>query len=103
MTLPGFSGDDTASDSLDDQRENDRREREIARIASLPLDQQESAIGAEVRRQAEYENTSRIRPLLSAIAIRPNIQHIPPRGSGGFRCEHPGCNTPPFQTHHLLK
>ena len=32
-----------------------------------------------------------------------NIQHIPAHGSGGFKCEHPGCNAQPFQTQYLLK
>ncbi|OCK82917.1 hypothetical protein K432DRAFT_292156 [Lepidopterella palustris CBS 459.81] len=32
----------------------------------------------------------------------PHIQHIPPHGAGGFKCEHPGCIAPPFQTQYLL-
>lgn len=35
--------------------------------------------------------------------VGPNIQHIPPHNSGGFKCEHPGCNAAPFQTQYLLK
>jgi hypothetical protein len=35
--------------------------------------------------------------------VGPNIQHIPPHGSGGFKCEYPSCNAPPFQTQYLLK
>lgn len=34
--------------------------------------------------------------------LGPNIQHIPSHGSGGFKCEHPNCNAPPFQTQYLL-
>lgn len=34
---------------------------------------------------------------------RPNIQHIPSHGSGGFKCEHPDCTAPPFLTQYLLK
>lgn len=30
------------------------------------------------------------------------IQHIPAHGSGGFKCDHPGCTAPPFQTQYLL-
>ena len=32
-----------------------------------------------------------------------HIQHIPPHGSGGFKCDHPGCTAAPFQTQYLLK
>ena len=35
--------------------------------------------------------------------VGPNIQHVPPHGSGGFKCEYPGCNAAPFQTQYLLK
>jgi hypothetical protein len=31
------------------------------------------------------------------------IHTIPAHGSGGFRCDHPGCTAPPFQTQYLLK
>lgn len=31
------------------------------------------------------------------------IQHVPPHGSGGFKCDHPGCIAAPFQTQYLLK
>lgn len=31
------------------------------------------------------------------------IQHVPPHGSTGFKCDYPGCNAPPFQTQYLLK
>jgi hypothetical protein len=33
----------------------------------------------------------------------PHIQHIPPHGAGGFKCDHPGCTALPFQTQYLLK
>lgn len=32
-----------------------------------------------------------------------SIQHVPPHGLGGFKCEFPGCNAAPFQTQYLLK
>ncbi|ORY19721.1 hypothetical protein BCR34DRAFT_581955 [Clohesyomyces aquaticus] len=32
----------------------------------------------------------------------PHIQHIPPHGSGGFKCDYPNCNAAPFQTQYLL-
>jgi len=35
--------------------------------------------------------------------VGPNIQHIPPHGSGGFKCDYPSCNAAPFQTQYLLK
>jgi hypothetical protein len=44
----------------DDQRENARREAEERRIASLRLDQRDTAIEAEVLRRQEYERTSRL-------------------------------------------
>ncbi|PVH93114.1 hypothetical protein DM02DRAFT_542201 [Periconia macrospinosa] len=34
--------------------------------------------------------------------VGPNIQHIPSHGSGGFKCDHPGCTAAPFQTQYLL-
>jgi hypothetical protein len=33
----------------------------------------------------------------------PLIQHIPPHGSGGFKCDYGGCTAAPFQTQYLLK
>ncbi|KAK8212313.1 hypothetical protein IWZ00DRAFT_280277 [Phyllosticta capitalensis] len=30
------------------------------------------------------------------------ISHIPPHGSGGFKCNYPGCTAPLFQTQYLL-
>lgn len=35
--------------------------------------------------------------------VGPNIQHIPSHGTGGFKCDHPGCTAAPFQTQYLLK
>jgi hypothetical protein len=35
--------------------------------------------------------------------VGPNIQHVPSHGSGGFKCDYPNCNAPPFQTQYLLK
>jgi hypothetical protein len=46
------------NDSLADQRENDRREREEIRIVNLPDDQQQDAIAAEALKQAQYDNTT---------------------------------------------
>jgi len=40
---------------IEDQRENDRREREVARIAGLSAQEQEIAVENEARKQAEYE------------------------------------------------
>ncbi|KAF2788570.1 hypothetical protein K505DRAFT_106325 [Melanomma pulvis-pyrius CBS 109.77] len=42
--------------------------------------------------------TSRTLPPL----VGPNIQHIPPHTAGGFHCDYPNCNAPPFQTQYLL-
>lgn len=32
-----------------------------------------------------------------------SIQHVPPHGLGGFKCDFLGCNAAPFQTQYLLK
>jgi hypothetical protein len=42
--------------AVEDQRENDRREREARRIATLPTDEQQTAIDAEEARQASYND-----------------------------------------------
>ncbi|KAF2192749.1 hypothetical protein K469DRAFT_554675 [Zopfia rhizophila CBS 207.26] len=42
--------------------------------------------------------TSRTLPLPNG----PHIHHVPPHGTGGFKCEHPGCTASPFQTQYLL-
>ncbi|KAF1949157.1 hypothetical protein CC80DRAFT_280429 [Byssothecium circinans] len=34
--------------------------------------------------------------------VNSSVQHIPPHGAGGFKCDHPGCTAPPFQTQYLL-
>ncbi|CAO2647996.1 Nn.00g089180.m01.CDS01 [Neocucurbitaria sp. VM-36] len=47
-----------ASSGLDDQRENDRRERESHRIALLPVNERQTAIDAEALRQRHYERTA---------------------------------------------
>lgn len=56
------------------------------------------------------ENRTHRMSLDSALSSRtlplptgPLIQHIPPSGSGGFKCDYPGCTAPPFQTQYLLK
>ncbi|KAF2003901.1 hypothetical protein P154DRAFT_428059 [Amniculicola lignicola CBS 123094] len=43
--------------------------------------------------------TSRTLPLPNPP---PHIGHIPPHGSGGFKCDYPSCTAPPFQTQYLL-
>ncbi|KAF2269357.1 hypothetical protein CC78DRAFT_453198 [Lojkania enalia] len=124
------TSNDTMENTLNDQYENDRRERETLRIAHLPLDEQESAMDAEARRQAEY-NRRRTQPSspsssegLSAssqpfssqddtnllgigteLASRDLTLPIIPLDqmySIGYRCEHPGCTAAPFQTQYLL-
>ncbi|KAF1842060.1 uncharacterized protein K460DRAFT_178202 [Cucurbitaria berberidis CBS 394.84] len=82
--------------NIRDQRENDQREREAARIAALPINEQGAAIEAEVREQNEYD----IAEQLSAPRRLP--PHLPPGGSGDFRCDYPGCNAAPFQTQYIL-
>jgi hypothetical protein len=46
-------------DCLNDQRENDRRERETTRISNLPADQCDAAITAEASRQRLYDKNRR--------------------------------------------
>jgi hypothetical protein len=94
-----------------DQRENDRREREAARIAILPNDEQQAAIEAEVIRQGAYKSRLRHANIPLDWAIDPgtplpplnsSLQHTP-NITGMFRCHHPGCTAAPFQTQYLLK
>lgn len=58
LTMNTVSTQVLPNDSLADQRENDRREREEVRIVNLPVDQQEGAIAAEALKQAQYGNTA---------------------------------------------
>lgn len=46
----------TVSGNVNDQRENDRREREARRIATLPINEQQIAIDAELVLQDQYDN-----------------------------------------------
>ncbi|KAH8642710.1 hypothetical protein IG631_00173 [Alternaria alternata] len=88
-----------------DQRENDRREREAARIAVLPANEQQAAIDSEVVRQRAYE--SRPRHMALDNALYPPKILLPPllrlRSPEVFICYYPGCNAAPFQTQYLLK
>ncbi|RYO14027.1 hypothetical protein AA0111_g12094 [Alternaria arborescens] len=94
-----------------DQRENDRREREAARIAILPNDEQQAAIEAEVVRQEAYKSRLRLPNFPLNGAIDPGTPLPPPNSSlqstpnitGMFRCHHPDCTAAPFQTQYLLK
>ncbi|KAH6860513.1 hypothetical protein B0T12DRAFT_136344 [Alternaria alternata] len=68
------------------QRENDRREREAARIERLPQDEQQTASAAETAKRNSYQH-------------QPSE---PPSVIGKFVCSHPECTKPPFQTQYLL-
>ncbi|KAL1799725.1 hypothetical protein ACET3X_000067 [Alternaria dauci] len=108
------SGDDNMDTSPNpeaiDQRENDRREREAARIAILPTDEQQAAIDAEVVVQRAYE--SRLRPQHVTLNNTSASRGLPPPLNSGllstphildrFKCDYPGCNAAPFQTQYLL-
>lgn len=69
------------------QRENDRREREAARIERLPQDEQQTASAAETAKRNSYQH-------------QPSE---PPSVIGKFVCSHPDCTKPPFQTQYLLE
>ncbi|CAN9146586.1 unnamed protein product [Alternaria alternata] len=69
------------------QRENDRREREAARIERLPQDEQQTASAAETAKRNSYQHQS----------------SEPPSVIGKFVCSHPDCTKPPFQTQYLLE
>jgi hypothetical protein len=94
-----------------DQRENDRREREAARIAILPNDEQQAAIDAEVVRQEAYKSGLRTRHMTLDGALASRVLPPPlnsglqstPRITGMFKCNYPGCTAAPFQTPYLLK
>jgi hypothetical protein len=47
-------GSSTAYGAVDDQRENDRHEREMNRIAALPVNERQAAIDAELQEHANY-------------------------------------------------
>ncbi|CAN9145677.1 unnamed protein product [Alternaria alternata] len=96
------------SDSSNDQRENARREREAARIATLPTVEQQPAIEAEAVEQQAYESRNQH----TAVGHDPFLRNLPPPlnpnptkdvESAIFRCDHPGCSAAPFQTQYLLK
>jgi hypothetical protein len=94
-----------------DQRENDRREREAALIATLPTDKQQAAIEAEVVMQTAYEQRPRHMALDGALAsgvlpppLNSGLTNVAGSASyGTFACEYPGCTASPFQTQYLLK
>jgi hypothetical protein len=98
-------------DQAIDQRENDRREREAARIAILPNDEQQAAIDAEVVRQEAYQSGHRPRQMTLDGALASRVLPPPLNSSlqstsditGMFRCDYPGCTAAPFQTQYLLK
>lgn len=52
--LTVFVIDDATACRLNNLQEIDRREREAARIAALPLDEQDVAIQEEIQRQNDY-------------------------------------------------
>ncbi|RYN57749.1 hypothetical protein AA0118_g7632 [Alternaria tenuissima] len=94
-----------------DQHENNRREREAARIAILPIDEQQIAIDAEVVRQRAYKGQIRLPKLIFDETVASRASPPPfnfgspstPNKLGVFICEYPGCTAAPFQTQYLLK
>jgi hypothetical protein len=58
---------------------------------------------SDTHRPSIDENT-RTLPLIPGVP-RPSISvaTIPATGSGGYKCDFPGCTAPPFQTSYLLK
>jgi hypothetical protein len=53
-----FEGSSTIAGAVDDQRENDRHEREMHRIAALPTNEQQASRDAELLKYATYTDTS---------------------------------------------
>jgi hypothetical protein len=96
-----------------EQRENDRREREAARIAVLPTNEQQAAIDCEVIRQRAYDYRSRppnspLDGALASLVLPPphnsGLQQLyTPHILGSYKCDYPGCTAAPFQTQYLLK
>jgi hypothetical protein len=95
-----------------DQHENNRREREAARIAILPIDEQQIAIDAEVVRQRAYKGQIRLPELIFDETVASRVSPPPPFNFGSpstpnklgiFICKYPGCTAAPFQTQYLLK
>ncbi|OAL49311.1 hypothetical protein IQ07DRAFT_76971 [Pyrenochaeta sp. DS3sAY3a] len=98
-------------------QEIDRREREAARIAALPLDEQEAAIQQEVQRQKDYNTNLPFpsRDIAAGSPPRTNLPYLldlssrllPPPNPilplvGTFKCDFPNCDAAPFQTQYLL-
>jgi hypothetical protein len=54
-------------------------------------------------RQSIDENTRTLPPLPGVGRPSISVATIPAAGSGGYKCDFPGCTAPPFQTSYLLK
>jgi hypothetical protein len=74
-----LEGSSTAPGAVDDQRENDRHEREMNRIATLPASEQRAAVDAELLKHTAYTNitsctsrSTRCLPCLTSISIASN-------------------------------
>ncbi|KAF1836972.1 hypothetical protein BDW02DRAFT_577552 [Decorospora gaudefroyi] len=80
-------GDSSRSHLVEDQRENDRREHEAARITALPIAEQRAAEAAEVVKQRAYDDARMTWGNYTTTQ---------------FRCDHDGCSAAPFQTQYLL-
>ncbi|KAF2476471.1 uncharacterized protein BDR25DRAFT_210733 [Lindgomyces ingoldianus] len=78
--------------------------------ASTTNDSYQSSDGLSPRSQpTPIENQTHRMSIDGTIASRtlpplngPPIQHVPPHGSGGFKCDYPNCTALPFQTQYLL-
>ena len=88
----------TALDFLDDgdrdQRENHRREMARHAIAQLPEADRETALRLEQAQIGAFEDAC-------TISDRPPLSE--PAAGSSFKCLHPNCRAPPFQTQYLLK
>ncbi|KAF2828507.1 hypothetical protein CC86DRAFT_288464 [Ophiobolus disseminans] len=77
QTGPNSEGDLTVDQSvIEDQRENDRREREARRITKLPMHEQQAATDAEFARRVQYDG--QISSVLRSIVEPISVSRIPP-------------------------
>ena len=95
---------------------NNRRPSQASENASYPSGLPSASTGDSYPSSDSFSPASQVTPIeghcmsIDGAVNRklppptgPLIQHIPPHGVGGFKCEHPGCSAAPFQTQYLLK
>ncbi|XTI94857.1 hypothetical protein V2W45_1255340 [Cenococcum geophilum] len=94
---------------------NNRRPSQASENASYPSGLPSASTGDSYPSSDSFSPASQVAPIeghcmsIDGAVNRklppptgPHIQHVPPHGVGGFKCEHPGCSATPFQTQYLL-